>query len=251
MSQSKLRLTTPSVSRVRMMQNTFVCTLFFMILGGCNTPKIDFSKYQADSVKWEKEVQDLEAKDKTEKDPDNAILFVGSSSIRLWKNIKNDMQPYPVIQRGYGGASYADIVFYIERLVKPHNYRALALFAANDITGAANDRTPEEATAIVKEIIRKVRSFEPKKPIFIIQVTPTPSRWKVWGEAQKFNVLLKKMCEKGKNMYFIETTAPYLNAKGKPREELFIQDKLHQNQSGYDIWASLIKKRLDEALKKK
>ena len=249
MIQSNLRFSTPSVSRVRMMQNTFICTLFFMILSGCNTPKIDISKYQTDSVKWEKEIQGLEAKDKTEKDPENAILFVGSSSVRLWKNIAKDMQPYPVIQRGYGGSSYADIVFYIERLVKPHNFRALALFAANDITGGEKDRTPEEATAIVKEIIHKVRSFEPKKPIFIIQVTPTPSRWKVWGEAQKFNALLKKMCEKGKNTYFIETTAPYLNAEGKPREELFIQDKLHQNQSGYDIWALLIKKRLDEVLK--
>jgi lysophospholipase L1-like esterase len=232
-----------------MIQNTVIFALFFMILSGCTTAKIDFSKYQPASEKWEKEIQTLEAKDKTEKDPENAILFVGSSSIRLWKNIENDMKPYPVIQRGYGGSSFADIVFYIERLVKPHQFRALAMFAANDITGGDNDRKPEEAAAIVKEIIRKVRVIEPKKPIFIIEITPTNSRWKVWSEAQKFNALLKTMCTSKKNLYFIETAAAYLNTEGKPRGELFIKDQLHQNQEGYDIWARLIRKRLDEVLK--
>ena len=221
--------------------------LSLIVFSGCKS--FDLTPYKAASLKWEKEIQGLEAKDKTETDPENAILFIGSSSIRLWKNIQNDMKPYPTIQRGYGGSSFADIVFYTKRIVQPHKFRALAMFAANDITGAANDRKPEEVKMLVKEIIRQVRTIEPQKPIFIIEVTPTNSRWKVWSEIQKVNALLKDMCQKGKNLYFIETAAAYLNAEGKPRAELFIQDQLHQNQQGYDIWADLIKKRFDEVLK--
>ncbi len=222
----------------------------FLIISLASCSKaIDMSKYQEASKVWEKEIQQLEAKDKAETDPQNAILFVGSSSVRLWKNIETDMQPYPVIQRGYGGSKFSDNIFYIERLVKSHDFRALVMFFANDITGSNNDRTPEELTAIVKETIKKVRTIKPDKPVFLIEITPTNSRWKVWTQAKQANELLKNMSQKMKNVYFIETAAAYLDAEGKPRGELFIADQLHQNQKGYDIWSAIIKKRLDEVLK--
>lgn len=217
-------------------------------LGSCSKA-VDMSKYQEASKVWEKEIQQLEAKDKAETDPQNAILFVGSSSIRLWKNIKTDMQPYPIIQRGYGGSKFSDNIFYVERLVKPHDFKALVMFFANDITGGNNDRTPEELAAIVKETIKKVRAIKPNKPIFLVEITPTNSRWKVWSKAKQANELLKNMSQNMKKVYFIETAAAYLDAEGKPRSELFGPDQLHQNQQGYDIWAAIIKKRLDEILK--
>ena len=226
-------------------------TIFsFLIINLSSCSKaVDMSKYQEASKVWEKEIQQLEAKDKAETDPQNAILFVGSSSIRLWKNIKTDMQPYPVIQRGYGGSKFSDNIFYVERLVKPHDFKALVMFFANDITGSNNDRTPEELTAIVKETIKKVRAIKPNKPIFLIEITPTNLRWKVWQQAKQANELLKNMSKKMKNVHFIETAAAYLDAEGKPRSELFGPDQLHQNQKGYDIWSAIIKKRLDEVLK--
>lgn len=224
-----------------------VWAIFLVLFSACAS--FDATKYQEASKKWEKEIQSLEAKDKAEKDPENAILFVGSSSIRLWKNIVEDMKPYPVIQRGYGGSNFADNLFYIERLVKPHNPKAIALFSANDITGSPNDKKPEEVQAVVKELVKRIRKIHSKTPIFIIEVTPTNSRWKVWSEIKQVNSLLKNMCSDSKKLYLIETASEYLNSEGKPRGELFIQDQLHQNQQGYDIWASLIKKRLGEVLK--
>ena len=223
-------------------------TFLIVSLGSCSKA-VDMSKYQEASKVWEKEIQQLEAKDKAETDPQNAILFVGSSSIRLWKNIKTDMQPYPIIQRGYGGSKFSDNIFYVERLVKPHDFKALVMFFANDITGGNNDRTPEELAAIVKETIKKVRAIKPNKPIFLVEITPTNSRWKVWSKAKQANELLKNMSQNMKKVYFIETAAAYLDAEGKPRSELFGPDQLHQNQQGYDIWAAIIKKRLDEILK--
>ena len=217
-------------------------------LSSCSTA-IDMSKYQEASKVWEKEIQQLEAKDKAETDPQNAILFIGSSSIRLWKNINTDMQPYPVIQRGYGGSKFSDNLFYVERLVRSHDFRALVMFFANDITGGTNDRTPEELVTIVKENIKKVRAIKPNKPILLIEITPTNSRWKVWTQAKEANELLKNLSQNMKNVHFIETAAAYLDAEGKPRGELFIGDQLHQNQKGYDIWSAIIKKRLDEILK--
>lgn len=208
-----------------------------------------FTKYQEAAKSWEKEIQALEQRDQTEKDPENTILFIGSSSIRLWKNIKQDMSPYPVIQRGYGGAKFTDLIFYTKRLVYPHDFRALAVFVANDITGSNDDRTPTEVVQLFDNVVKTVRKKYTTKPIFLIAITPNSLRWKVWDKATEANNLLKTYCEKHKNLYFIETQSGYLGADGKPNDSLFIQDHLHLNQSGYDIWANLIKKRLDEVLK--
>ncbi len=219
----------------------------FLIISGCST--IDLSKYEEASKSWEKEIQQLEAKDKTEKDPDNAILFTGSSSIRLWKTIATDMQPYTVIQRGFGGSKFSDLYFYTERIVKPHDFRAVVIFVANDISGSNLDRTPKEVAATFQEIVKKIRAMKPPTPIFIIEITPTNSRWKVWPQIQEANNLMKKACRKFKDVHFIETGAAYLDEKRLPRSDLFIKDQLHPNEEGYKIWTAIIKKRLDEVLK--
>lgn len=207
-----------------------------------------FTKYEETAKSWEPEIQRLEARDKTEKHREDAILFVGSSSIRLWDNIENDMAPYFVIQRGYGGAKLSDLIFYTDRLVYPHNFRALVVFVANDITGGADDKSPQEVLKLYKEVIRVVREKYPTKPIFFVEITPTNSRWKVWPQIQQANSLIKGYCSPSKNLYFIETANAFLNEKGTPNNELFVQDQLHLKQQGYDIWASLIKQQLRQVL---
>lgn len=208
-----------------------------------------FTQYEDAAKNWEPAIQRLEALDKTEQHPDDAILFIGSSSIRLWENIAKDMAPYPVIRRGYGGAKLSDLIFYTDRLVYPHNFRALAVFVANDISNTPEDKSPEEILKLYKEVVRVVRVKNPDKPIFFIEITPTNSRWAKWGQTKMANELIKKYCESKRNLHFIETAESFMGSDGKPRAELFRNDQLHLKQVGYDIWAERIKDRLDEVLK--
>jgi lysophospholipase L1-like esterase len=199
--------------------------------------------------KYEKEIVAFEQLDKTEKYDDNALLFVGSSSIRLWSTLKEDIAPYPFIQRGFGGSRTPDVLFYLKRIAYPHQFRAVVVFVANDITGSPNDLTPKEALHNYREFVKIIRAKYPKKPVFIIEITPSQSRWKKWDLIQQTNALLKSYCEKGKNLYFIETAQSYLNEKGEPRNELFRDDHLHLNRDGYRIWGKLIKSKIDAAFK--
>ncbi|MEI7421006.1 MAG: GDSL-type esterase/lipase family protein [Prolixibacteraceae bacterium] len=201
--------------------------------------------------KFEKEIIDLEQLDKTEKYADNSILFIGSSSIRMWSTLKEDIAPYPFIQRGFGGSRTPDVVYYQKRLVYPHNFRAVVFFVGNDQTGAPNDLKQEETLHNFREMVKIIRAKYKKQPIFIIEITPCSSRWKSWAQIQQTNALLKNFCKKGKNLYFIETAQNYLNEKGEPRDELFREDHLHQNREGYKIWGKLIKDELDRRLKEK
>ncbi|HEX5172438.1 MAG TPA: GDSL-type esterase/lipase family protein [Cyclobacteriaceae bacterium] len=205
-------------------------------------------KNDPDVLQWEKDIRGFEQRDSTETDPKNAILFAGSSSIRLWSTIADDMKPYPVIQRGYGGAKFSDFAVYCKRIIYPHQFRALAIFLANDITGGDTDKKPGEVLKLFQYVVDQVRLKYKSEPIFFIQITPTNSRWKAWSEISKANDLIQSYCSKGKELYFIETADRFIGDNGKPKAELFNADQLHLNNDGYQIWSSIIKAKLDEVL---
>jgi len=216
-------------------------------LVSCNVSR----KYTKEATqKWETDIVKFEQLDQREKDPADAILFAGSSSIRLWSSLKADVAPYPVIQRGFGGSKFSDLAVYVRRIVYPHQFRALVIFEANDITGSDADKSPGEVVKLFRNIIRNVRQKYPDQPIFLVEITPTPSRWAVWPVVKQTNQMLKESCIKMHNTYFIETASAYLNEAGEPRKALFIKDMLHQNRDGYIIWGKLISNKLDEILSK-
>ncbi len=201
--------------------------------------------------KYEKEISAFEQLDNTEKYEDNSILFVGSSSIRLWSTLKEDIAPYPVIQRGFGGSRTPDVVYYLKRIAYPHQFSAVVIFVANDITGSSNDLAPKETLKNYREMVRIIRAKYRLQPIFIIEITPSKSRWKYWPQIQQTNALLKKLCNKEKNLHFIETARNFLNENSEPRNELFREDHLHLNREGYLVWGRLIKPELDKIMSNK
>jgi hypothetical protein len=224
--------------------NLILWVTIFGYLTACNPTR----KYVETAKVWEPEIQKLEAQDKVDSDPKDAILFIGSSSIRLWKNIKSDMAPYNVIQRGYGGAKFTDLLVYTKRLVYPHDFKAVVIFVANDITGDKNDKTPREVLGLFKSTEKIIRKKYKKQPIYFIGITPNKSRWKVWQQAREANHLIESYCKTKKNLHFIATESAYLGPDGQPIDEYFISDRLHLTQKGYDVWAKIIKENLNKTL---
>ena len=197
---------------------------------------------------WEQNIQKFEQLDKSETYSEDAILFAGSSSIRLWSTLEKDMTPYPVIQRGYGGAKLSDFVVFAARIVDPHPCKAIVIFIANDITGGANDKRPQDVAGLFRNVLKTVRETHPSTPVFWIAITPTESRWKVWPEIKKANDLIKEICVNQYNTYFIRTDFAFLNESGYPKDELFKPDKLHLTEKGYEVWTGIIKKELNKVI---
>ena len=209
------------------------------------------SKYRSlPEVKaWESEIQKFEQLDKSGTYPEESLVFAGSSSIRLWSTLKEDMAPYPVIQRGYGGAKLSDFAVYADRIFDPHPCRAILIFIANDISGSESDKSPDEVLALYKNVIKTIRKKHSDTPVFWIAITPTSSRWKVWPEIQKANNLIKNYCESNEGLYFIKTDFAFLGEDGKPINEYFRDDLLHLNADGYAVWRKVIKDEVDRVLK--
>ena len=209
---------------------------------------LDSYREQA-TEKWEKAIVQLEQRDASEQDPADAILFIGSSSIRRWDSMTLDMAPYRTIQRGYGGAKYSDVAVYAERLIRPHRYRALVAFVGNDVSGKPEDHTPDEVERLVRYLVGVSQQHQPDAPVLLIEITPTEKRLEVWPRIREVNARLREIALSSANTYFIATAGHYLDPTGHPRSELFAEDRLHLNGDGYRLWSTLIRRRLDEVLR--
>ena len=217
--------------------------------GFVSAEQFDLEPFRAHALEtWSQPISALEAKDQTESHPDDSILFIGSSSIRRWNTIAADMAPYHPIQRGYGGAKWTDVTVFADRLITPHQFRAVVFFVGNDIVGGDNDRTPTEVAQLFAFVHSRVREHNANAPIFYIAVTPTESRYKAWPQIRAGNNAARAFCLANEKTHFIGTESIFLDAEGKPKAELFVSDKLHLNQAGYTLWAAAIKSHLDSVL---
>jgi len=224
-----------------MWKSFFLFLLILFFFSNCSPLK----QYSSQSYAWaEAEIKAFEVLDASVDYPDNSLLFIGSSSIRMWDTLAEDMAPFPVIKRGYGGAHLRDAIFYTHRVLGEHKPAMIIGFIANDIKGVQEDERPGKVKRLFAFFLKQVREKHPEIPFLWIEITPTKSRWKQWEEIKRLNKKIKAYCQKTPNVYFVETAEAFLNENGLPRTELFIEDQLHLNKEGYALWSSIIKKEI-------
>ncbi len=207
--------------------------------------KYALQPYLKQSERWAKEIATMSATN-SQDGSDNAILFLGSSSIKLWKTIDEDLPEWKAVRRGFGGSKFCDNALFVPNLVKGLKFQAAAIFVANDILGKETDKTPEEVARLAQSVIESVRNEVKDAPILIISITATPSRFKAWPKIEEGNKALEALAEKLDNVYFLDTRGSYLTSEGQPRPEFFVKDMLHQNKDGYKTWGKLVSAKLSE-----
>lgn len=183
---------------------------------------------------FEDEIVAYETVDKTAPPAKGGIVFVGSSSIRMWQSLKQDFPGRNVINRGFGGSQISDSVRLADRIVTPYAPKMIVFFAGtNDI---AAGKSAETVAADYKAFVEKVRAKLPNVRILFLSLTPAPSRQSMWPEFRKANALVKAYSATDPHMAFIDFYDRMVTSEGGPRPELFIQDQLHMNLHGYSIW---------------
>jgi len=194
------------------------------------------------SLKYEKEIEAFEAADRKSPPPQGAVLFIGDSGIRMWKTLAEDFPDQKVINRGFGGSEMADSTYFADRIVMPYKPRLIVFRAGgNDLTAG---RTPEQLLADFQAFVDKVREKLPQTRIAFFSLNPNPARWSQAEVRKKANVLIKAYVDAGKNLDFIEVWDQFLGPDGKPREDLFIKDRLHNNAEGYKLYAEAVRPHL-------
>jgi len=170
----------------------------------------------------------------------NAILFVGSSSFRLWKDYSTYFPGFPIINRGVGGASLPDIIRYTNDIIVPYQPKQVVIYCGENDFVTSDSVTAIMVTNRFKTLFNSIRSQLPKVPIAFISIKPSPSRNKYRSAIVEANAAIEQFLRKQNRTAFINIFNDMLGTDGRPIPDLFLKDSLHMNANGYNIWQKKI-----------
>lgn len=192
----------------------------------------------ATPVQWAADIARFTADDAVHPPPHNAVLFIGSSSIRFWTTLAEDFPGIATINRGFGGSEMADSVFYADRIVIPYHPRLVVVYAGENDLNAG--KSPATVLADFRAFRARVHAALPGTKILFLAIKESPSRAGVRAQVREGNRLIAADCATDPRCRFVDVATPLLDAKGGYRPELFREDQLHLKPAGYAIWTRIL-----------
>jgi lysophospholipase L1-like esterase len=189
---------------------------------------------------WD-EIQDFKKQDSIKPPPKNAILFVGSSSFRFWTSVQQDFPGYTIINRGFGGSSFPDVIRYESDIIFPYHPKEVVIYCGDNDLAASDTITSALVFSRFKQLFTSIRKKLPSASVVFVSIKPSPSRQRLMPKMDSANKMIKSFLTKNKKTAFVDVYHKMLNADGEPRDELFREDKLHMKPNGYAIWRDAIK----------
>ena len=194
---------------------------------------------------FESEIAAFEAADRENPPAPGGIVFVGSSSIRLWDTLAEDFAPLPTVRRGFGGAHMEHVVFNARRIVTPYAPRAVVVFCGGNDIGAGKDAA--RVLADYRAFVAIVHAELPDADIWFLSMKPSNFRFEIWEEQQIANAGLQELAASDSRLHYINVSDALLGSDGTPRDDVFIFDGLHLNATGYAAWTAVIRPILMDA----
>ena len=203
-----------------------------------------FAQEADPAERWEEHIRKFEETDKQNPPQPNGILFVGSSSIRMWDTEKW----FPgdgVINRGFGGSQISDVNYFADRIVLKYRPRVIVFYAGdNDVAkGKSTKRVLDDFTTFAGLVARELRESH----IIYVPIKPSLARWKLWPTMREANAMIEQFIARKDNLHYADTATPMLDDDGKPPAELFIRDGLHLSDKGYELWTGIVKPLIEKA----
>jgi lysophospholipase L1-like esterase len=169
-----------------------------------------------------------------------SILFVGSSSFTMWKDVQNDFPAYKILNRGFGGSSLTDLIRYAPDVIYPYQPKQVVIYCGeNDFVSSPNANADTVLTRF-NQLFGMIRTRLPKAHILFVSIKPSPSRAKYMPEMVRANAMIKSFLKKKSKTGYVDVYNKMLLADGSPMPNIFLADKLHMNRTGYEIWQKAI-----------
>jgi lysophospholipase L1-like esterase len=226
-------ITTRSFKRI-------LLVILVLLAGGAGLGWVVLARVQAPDF-WEPAIARYEEADRERPPEWGAIVFTGSSSIRMWKSLAQDMQPLRVLNRGFGGSHIAHVNHFASRIVLPYHPSAVVLYAGDNDLSAGSDKTPASVLADFERFVTIVHGGAPRARIYFIAIKPSRQRWDRWPVMREANALIAAFALERANVEFVDIAAPMLGDAGPPAAKLFLADGLHLSAEGYALWTAALK----------
>ena len=173
--------------------------------------------------------------------PKKAILFIGSSSFTMWKDVSEYFPGYKIINRGFGGSTLTDVIRYTDDILFPYQPKQVVIYCGENDLAFSDSVTAKIVFQRFEKLFGMIRKRLPKTSVLYVSIKPSPSRQNLLTKMREANELIRNFLKKKKRTAFVDIYPDMINDEGKPRPELFIADQLHMNKEGYLIWQKAIK----------
>jgi lysophospholipase L1-like esterase len=172
--------------------------------------------------------------------PAHSILFVGSSSFTKWKDVNAYFPGYTIINRGFGGSTLTDVIRYVYDVILPYQPKQVVIYCGENDLASSDSIPATEVVHRVKTLFWMIRTNLPEATIDYVSIKPSPVRANIQGKVRAANKEIKAFLNNQKKAAFIDLYDAMLDANGKMREELYVEDRLHMKPEGYAIWKKII-----------
>jgi len=189
-------------------------------------------------------IQQFKKQDKVQQPPQNAILFIGSSSFAKWTDMQDYFPKYDIINRGFGGSSLPDVIRYAGDVIFPYHPKQIVIYCGDNDAAASSKVSADTIFHRFQRLYKLIRTRLPRTQVTYISIKPSPSREQFFPVMQKANWEIQNFLEEQKRADFVDIWHLMLDDYGQPRKELFGSDMLHMNKKGYAIWTKAIKPHL-------
>lgn len=208
-----------------------ILTVFAMI--------VSLSNFAQTENVFTNEVKDITAKyDSIWDSSKETIVFTGSSSIRLWRKLQDEFPEHQIINSGFGGSQASDLLLFIDELILSYNPKKVFIYEGDNDLWAK--KSPTDVLSTTTEIIRRIKAKNDATQVILISAKPSISRWKIRHKYKRLNRKMNRFAKNDPTLFYVDVWKPMLD-KRKLKTDIFIEDGLHMNQKGYDIWYEAMK----------
>ncbi len=191
--------------------------------------------------RWQAAMEKFREQDRTTPPPKDPILFVGSSTIRMW-NLSKHFPDWPAINRGFGGSQMSDLLNHYDQLIPAYRPVAIVLYEGdNDI---AAGKSPQRVLADYQRLVARIERDLPETPVYFLAIKPSIARWNLWPKMAEANRLIATWNDQHPRRFSIDLSQAMLGADGQPDRQLFVKDGLHLSEAGYHLWSEAVRKAL-------
>lgn len=215
----------------------------FLALALCacrSSPPIEIPARE-DPTRWAQEIQEFVERDRAARAAAGSVVFLGSSSIRLWSSLAADMAPVPVLNRGFGGSKLFDAIYYAEPLVSAHEPSLVVVFSGTNDLAGEDAKSAAQVRDLFRQLVERLRAADEGLTLCYVAITPTLAREEHLATVHEANRLIRLDCEADSKLEFVDPSVDLEDAHGRPDPQWFREDGLHLNEQGYEVWTRHIR----------
>ena len=132
-----------------------------------------------------------------------------------------------------------DALYYFDRMVVKYAPSTVVVYEGdNDL---AKGKSPEELAKEYEDFSNRLKKALPKTKLVYLAVRPSLSRIAIVDKQKQFNGWLEKYCKSQKGRFFLDMHSPFYLPDGTLMPDIFVADRLHLNEKGYQIFSAKIR----------